>query len=302
MEFLKYQHVERLYTRNVQGILEGECHIFPKIDGTNASLWYDDGLQAGSRNRQLTLDNDNGGFYKWASEQDNLVNFFNANPNLRLYGEWLIPHSLKTYKDEAWRQFYVFDVVFDGAGDDDKVEYLPYYEYSRILDDFDINYIEPISIISNPTDDDIKNCLDINTYLIKDGNGVGEGIVIKNYTYKTKYEDVHWAKVVTSEFRKKHAKEMGGMLNAPTDSVESKIIDKYLTEALVQKNKAKIENENDGFFESKKIPELLERVFYDLINEDCWNFVKKYKYPIIDFAKLKRDSILAIKEIVPELF
>ena len=46
------------------GIELGKVYVFPKIDGTNGSVWIDDGIiKAGSRNRELTLDNDNAGFY-----------------------------------------------------------------------------------------------------------------------------------------------------------------------------------------------------------------------------------------------
>ena len=63
MEFLKYQHVERFGTTETQGIENGMCYVFPKIDGTNSQLWWDNGLKAGSRNRELFIDNDNAGFY-----------------------------------------------------------------------------------------------------------------------------------------------------------------------------------------------------------------------------------------------
>ena len=64
--FFKYQHVERLGTTETNGIEMGMCYIFPKIDGTNSQLWWNNGLKAGSRNRELYLDNDNAGFYNWA--------------------------------------------------------------------------------------------------------------------------------------------------------------------------------------------------------------------------------------------
>lgn len=61
--FIKYQHIERIGTSEVEGILDGDCYVFPKLDGTNASIWMDDAeLCCGSRNRQLSLENDNGGF------------------------------------------------------------------------------------------------------------------------------------------------------------------------------------------------------------------------------------------------
>lgn len=61
--FYKYQHVERLGTTETNGIEMGMCYIFPKIDGTNSQLWFNEGLQAGSRNRHLEVENDNAGFY-----------------------------------------------------------------------------------------------------------------------------------------------------------------------------------------------------------------------------------------------
>ena len=37
--FVKYQHIERFGTQETEGIENGTCYVFPKIDGTNASLW-----------------------------------------------------------------------------------------------------------------------------------------------------------------------------------------------------------------------------------------------------------------------
>ena len=51
--FVKYQHVERFGNLEVQNIELGQCYIFPKIDGTNASVWLEDGdVKAGSRTRE----------------------------------------------------------------------------------------------------------------------------------------------------------------------------------------------------------------------------------------------------------
>jgi len=59
MKFKKYQKIRRIGDDRTKGILNGRVSVFPKIDGTNASVWMDDGkLKAGSRNRELTLEND----------------------------------------------------------------------------------------------------------------------------------------------------------------------------------------------------------------------------------------------------
>lgn len=294
MEFKKYQHVERFGTTEVEGIDLGKCYVFPKLDGTNGSIWKDEkGIQAGSRNRHLSLDNDNAGFYSWVLNNKNLELFFNTYPNLRLYGEFLVPHTLKTYNDNSWRNFYVFDVM-EGEN------YLEYDTYSKILDEFSIEYIPPICIVSNPSYERLLNQLEKNSYLIKDGSGVGEGIVIKNYSFRNKFNRVVWAKIVRNEFKANHQKVQ------PTEIKEAKIIEeeiakKYVTEVLINKEYSKITIENNGW-SSKYIPRLLQTIFYCLVKEEIWNIVKDFKNPKIDFGRLNHFTIQQIKMNKPEIF
>lgn len=42
MKFEKYQHVERLGTVAVEGILDGIVYVYPKLDGTNTSVYLND--------------------------------------------------------------------------------------------------------------------------------------------------------------------------------------------------------------------------------------------------------------------
>ena len=293
MEFKKYQHIERFGTTEVEGIQNGKCYIFPKIDGTNASLWWSNGLKAGSRNRELSIDNDNAGFYKWALGQEHIIQFLKSNPEVRLYGEWLVPHTLKTYNDNAWRNFYVFDVM---VGD----EYADYTKYSELLQQHNIEYIPPICIINNPLYERLIGLLEQNDYLVKDGNGIGEGIVIKNYDYKNKYGRVVWAKIVSNEFKGKHKKAMPNEIKEK-NLVEKDIVDKYITRSLLDKEQSKIENEMNGW-SSKYIPRLINVVFYNLIREESWNFVKEFKNPTIDFKRLSFFTTSKIKELKPDVF
>lgn len=292
MQFEKYQHVERIGTTETSGIEMGMCYIFPKIDGTNGSLWWNNGLQAGSRNRHLTIDNDNAGFYQWALSQSYFTDFFNKNPFLRLYGEWLVPHTLKTYSKDAWNKFYVFDVMLGE-------EYVPYEEYKVILDEFGIEYIPPICKVENPSYERLINQLEKNGYLIEDGNGTGEGIVIKNYGFKNRFGRTTWAKIVKNDFKAKHAKVDVTELKE-SKIIEQEIVDKFVTKALVEKEYSKIEVESG--WTSKQIPRLLNTVFYCLIKEECWNFVKEFKNPSIDFKRLSFFTTNKIKELMPQLF
>ena len=49
-------------------------------------------------------------FCKFARSNPNIEAFLIEYPYLRLYGESLVPHSIKDYREDAWRKFYVFDV------------------------------------------------------------------------------------------------------------------------------------------------------------------------------------------------
>ena len=292
MEFLKYQHLERFGTVETAGIEMGMCYVFPKIDGTNSQLWFDGELKAGSRNRVLSVESDNAGFYNWALRQPVFELFFAEYPNLRLFGEWLVPHTLKTYQKTAWNNFYVFDVM-DGEN------YLTYEVYKGMLDELGIEYIPPICKVANPTYDRLIAQLDKNGYLIEDGAGTGEGVVIKNYEYKNKFGRVVWAKIVKNEFKASHQKcEVGEIKECKI--IEQEISEKFITLSLVEKEVAKIEAEIG--WTSKQIPRLLNTVFYCLVKEEGWNFIKEYKNPTIDFKRLNSFAIGQVKQLMPNLF
>lgn len=310
MEFRKYQHLERFGTSEVQNIELGTVYVFPKIDGTNASVWLgEDGqLRAGSRTRELSLEADNAGFL--ASLQtghgQNVLQYLQENPTHRLYGEWLVPHSLKTYRADAWRRFYVFDVAIDKLPEeiahdsDDKVKYLPYDVYKPLLEEHGLDYINPVKIIKNGDYDSFIHELQLNCFLIEDGKGCGEGLVLKNYDFRNRFGRQTWAKIVTSEFKEKHAKEMGAPVHAERKLIEEAIAAEFVTQALVDKVHSKIDL--DGGFTSRKIPQLLHTVYYDVVREDCWNFIKAHKNPTINFGTLQHFVFGRVKSLKPELF
>jgi hypothetical protein len=296
MSFIKYQHLERYGNTEVEGIEVGTCYVFPKLDGTNGSVWFEHGtLRCGSRNRELSPDNDNAGFMNAMMVDKAVISFLNNDRDLILYGEWLVPHTLKTYNDDAWRKFYVFDVF-----DRNKERLLSYDEYSAPLVAAGINVIAPIAIIKNGSIEHFTECLSKAHYLVKDGEGAGEGVVIKNYDYKNKYGRQTWAKIVGNEFKAKHHLKMGAPV-VGCEIVEEKIAAKYVTQALVDKVEAKIVNEMGGW-SSKYIPRLINTVWYDVVTEETWNFVKEFKNPKVDFKVLSHYVTAKIKELKKELF
>ena len=295
MDFKKYMHLERYGNDAVDGIEAGINYIFPKLDGTNAQVWMDEdgNIRAGSRNRTLTLDNDNAGFYNWVVQQANLKEFFEEFPDYRLYGEWLVPHSLKTYREDAWRKFYIFDVESPYGNKQ-------YEDYQPMLDKHGLDYLAPLAIIKNGSYEQYQRCLEKNVFLIQDGQGIGEGIVIKNYGFVNKFGDQIWAKMISNAFKEVHHKEMGAPI-VGHDLIEEKIVRDFVTGDLVKKVYAKIVIDQGGW-ESKYIPRLLETVFYDLITEEVWDILKKYNNPKIDFRLLKTLTIAEVKRTMSTLF
>ena len=294
--FKRYQHVERFGTDEVDGIELGNCHIFPKIDGTNGSIWLeDDGVHFGSRNMEL-LDHDNQGFKTGLEHDERIIGYLANHRGHRLFGEWLVPHSLKTYRDEAWKKFYVFDVCVDI---DDGVEYLPYEVYTPLLEEFGIEYIPLLAYTKNATYEQLVELLEKNTFLVKDGLGTGEGVVIKNYSFKNRFDRTTWAKIVKAEFKEIHSKTMGAPIINGEAMVEEKIVEKYLTSAVIEKEYQKIAV--DGW-KSEYIPKLFGVIYHTLVTEEIWNILKEFNKPKIDFKTLNHLVIQKVKSEKREIF
>ena len=295
MDYKSYQHIERFGTSETDGILEGEVFLYYKIDGTNACIWLkDDGtLGFGSRKRELSLDKDNAGFMNaLIKESDRYLSYLKKHPTHIIYGEWLVPNVLKTYKKEAWKHFYVFDVY-----DTTREQYLDPMEYIHEFQFLGIGTIPTIAILTNPTIEQVKGLLDrTGDFLIE--KDLGEGIVIKNYEYRNKYGRQTWAKILTEDFSSK--KKDGRIKNKEfkvDGKVENEIVNKYLTPEFVQKEQAKIV-EIRGEWSSKYIAELLGKVFHEFWRDNWESIFKKYHYPTIDFRLLKSCCDNYVKDVV----
>lgn len=295
METQFYQHVVRLGTDEVEGILNGTVYVYTKLDGTNTGVHYENGqVIVNSRKRELTEEKDNAGSREYVLSQEKYKKFFEDYPNLYLYGEFLVKHTVRTYKDSAWRKLYIFDVV-----DYDNNRYLSYEEYAPILDKYNIEYIPLIAKLENPTKEEVVDCLNKTTYLQKDDN-LGEGIVIKRYDgWRNKYNRITWAKVVRTEFlasKKTH--------NTVSEiSKEQEIADTFCTDAFIEKELTKVLNDiGKENWNNKYIGRCLNTVWHTLIEEESWNIIKKYKNPTINFSVLYTVVQLKTKDVMHELF
>jgi len=302
-DFKKYQHVERLENEEVAGLLEGTVYLFAKLDGTNASIWTQDGhIKLGSRNREVTAEADNQGFYAWFHDggpsQLALSELLKANPSLVVYGEWLVPHTFKGYYDTAWRRFWAFD-VFDTA----QGRYLAYEEYSELFDRYGLDcYVPCAAKLENPTAREVgEHAADASKFLVRD-NMPGEGVVVKRYDFVNQWGNVKWGKVVLSEFLE-HKKKTKTVRVAEGETLERAMVEDFLTEAMVDKTIAKICAEHGTGWRQEYIGQLLGTVWHEFFVEELWNAVKKHKVRgDLNIGRLNTEVILRTKQLKPAHF
>lgn len=307
MEFKKYQHIVKLGCDEVDGILNGTVYLFYKIDGTNSQIFLkDDGatLGFGSRNREVSPADDNAAFATTFEDEDHKneynerLRILQAHPNYIIYGEWLVPHTLKTYAVDAWKKFYVFDVLDTATG-----KYLTYEEYETLFSGCsDVSIIPLLAKLENPTADDIKAKLqDTGHFLCV--SGLGEGIVIKNYEFINKYGRRNWAKRLTEDFlstkhgTRQHNKQVKqGQCEHPT---EEKIIEKYLTVEHICKEYYKLcEKYKEAVLNPSHTFELLNVVFHEFISDNWEIILNKLHLPTINFKVLKQLSDDKVKQTI----
>lgn len=299
-QFIRYPHLSKFGNKEVENIEFGITHIFPKLDGTNASVWFDERLRCGSRNRELdtvSFQNDNAGFANANVGNEKLGLYFQHNPNHILYGEWLVPHTIKNYREEAWRRFWIFDVFDRTTG-----KFLPYEVYQPQLEEAKLDYIPCIKKFQNGSwDNFMHEARNHAGFMLPDG-GIPEGIVIKNYEWTDKHNHYTSAKIVLAEFKDKFHAAMGVNLEENVSNAQ-RIVNKACTQALIEKEYAKILVESgEEDFPRKLIPKLLHTVFYSVVTEELWDCLKDISYGLVNFKELQQLVFQKVKATKTELF
>ena len=312
MVFIRYQHVERIDAEEAEGLLDGVCHIFPKMDGSNMCAYSEDGeVRTMSRNKEIHPPEP---FAEFIKGNEGVRRFLADFPGLRLYGEWMVPHTVRSYVPETWNRWFVFDVTAEdpdaeyGWGDGKLLScagrtYIPYEEYSPILDAYDIEFIPPLAVIDHPCMEELERIADEgNTWMVADGAGCGEGIVVKRYGFVNKYGRTNWAKVLNRSFCVFKVASRGNRSEEKRDgtTTEREIALKYVTQELVDKEYSRIRAESES---GKAVPgQLLGTVWHCVVTECMWDAVKRFKSPVVDFKLLRRECELRTKMMRPEVF
>jgi hypothetical protein len=298
-----YDHLERLGGDEVEGIDIGTVHVYPKLDGANGRVGMLGGdIRCGSRTRVLGQAGELQGFYDHVQGQkDRFEAYINRLSELlqkerdrfTLYGEWLVPHTLKAYREDAWKRFWIFD-VHDGE------KYLHQELWEPYTGAYNLDVIPLLRTYIDPSEDQMRGCIHSNTFLITDGGGLGEGVVFKNYGWRNKFGRQQWAKVVRNEFKESNLRVFGTPTIPGEQQVERDIARTGITQALVAKERAKIEQETTE--RKVLIPRLLETVYHALVTEELWTPLKKANFPSVNFKKLRAFSNALVKEFACDLF
>ena len=311
--FVRYQHVERIDADETDGLLDGVCHIFPKMDGSNMCAYSEDGeVRTMSRNKEIQSPEP---FAVFVENHPEIGRFLKDFPGLRLYGEWMVPHTVRSYRPETWNRWFVFDVTAEDPGAAyswgdgrelrcDGRQYIPYEEYAPILDAYGIEYIPPLAVLDRPGLKDLERLADEeNTWMVAEGAGCGEGVVVKRYGFVNRYGRTNWAKVLNRSFCVFKVASRGNRYEEKhdrTSSTEHEMALRYVTQDLVDKEYARILADAET---KKVVPgQLLGTVWHCVVTECMWDAVKRYKSPTVDFKTLRRECELRTKMLRPEVF
>lgn len=302
MTFKKYPDIRRLGDEDNKDILLfGEDTILAeeKIDGGQGSFWQEeDGIHFGSRNRDLTLENDTKMFAGFQTQlREHLVNLKEVvNPNYLYYFEWMAKHTISYTK----APFIIgYDIRIRHANNSEGMGLFIGREARE--QEFNRLKIENVPLIWRGTVNELKK-LEIRELIPKSKyyDGMAEGIVLKNYCRKHPHENHQlYAKLVRDEFREDNKAVFGNVRNKNSDS--SKIVEEFCTDARIRKAVLHF-IDNGEMLELKLMSKVPIYVIKDILKEEFSTIFDKYKF--VDFKELKQKipklCLRVINEMIAE--
>jgi len=291
--FKKYPKIHRVGKEEVEGILIGECHIQEKLDGANAQIWIDKRgeITCGSRNRELTEGFN--GFVDYVKTNEPIRKLLADNPTYRLYGEWLVRHTIG-YSELAYKKFYLFDITEVKDGEEVE-EFKTMAEVYDIAGRYGIHTPEYLGVYKNPALEELKPLVGKSVLGEK-----GEGIVIKNFSFRDKWGNHNYAKIVTEAFKENNAITFGGNNKHSESYWEMYVVNKYITLPRVQKVMHKIQPTIDEKLDLQHCPRIANSVYHDMLPEEIWEIAGKVE--TLNFKKLRalsmRKAIQIYKDIL----
>jgi hypothetical protein len=288
MTFIPYPKIYRLGTPETEGILDGLVTIHEKIDGANLSIWMEKGeIHVGSRNQEITEGFN--GAYEYCLNDSGIRKLLSDHPNYRLYGEWLVRHTLQ-YKETAYRKFYLFDIFVD-------TERLDQINIMTIAAKYSINIAKFFGLFSRPSLDKINQFIGLS-----DLGDQGEGVVIKNRDFINQFGDNCYAKIVTESFRENNGLKFEANSKHSESYWETWVTHKYVTLSRVEKAMNKSQPMIDTPLDLQHTSRIVGMVTHDIVTEEAWEIFNRV--PKLDFKVLKnilsKKIAFIYKEILSE--
>lgn len=268
--FIIYPKILRLGHEDTDGILEGKCHIQEKIDGANTSVWIEDGIiKCASRNHPV--ESGFNGFVDYIENHEGVNRLLKEHPDYRLYGEWLVKHTVQ-YNETAYKKWYMFDIHVGDAWYDTAVVNAHAITYG-------IDKPTLFATIDNPTMEDLNGFMGRS-----DLGQIGEGIVIKNPLFINKFFNRQYAKLVSEKFKEDNAITFGGNNKHSECYFEMWVVNKFMTLERIRKIMNKIQPTIDEKLDMEHTSKIINTAFHDMLTEEIWTIQKKCQS--IDFRKL----------------
>lgn len=267
---IKQNDGNELTEDNTIGFEVGDrIQISVKVDGANASIALDDNgnLVAFSRKNELTATNNLRGFWNYVQTLDK--NQFADLGNMIIYGEWLVPHTVK-YFQESYNKWYVYDMY-----DKDTEKWLPQEFVKQFAESHGLIYIHVLYDGPFVSWEHCRTFCNSPAYSERQ-----EGIVVKN---QTKLNDPNnrqpfYLKIVNDSFKetqlKNHVKKVLDPQHVKEKQEADESAEQLVTKARILKEIHKMIDE--GILPEKLQPKdmgviaknLPKRIFDDVVKEE----------------------------------
>lgn len=281
----KFHHVEKLGHSECDGILDGHVIVQEKLDGANltvADMGGEHGLVVCSRRNPLYHSGETYNPFRGAVEwvlNSGVIGMLAKYPTWVLRGEWLVPHTIKDYSPDAFKQFYIFDVQIYER-DREELHYVMPTHWMPVCKEFQVPVAPLIREIPTPLKEEIVALADGPSML---GAQYREGIVVKNYNWTNKYGRKTWAKIVRSDFAEKCKLHMGAVKKDPPELRFAAIVDRHLVLKEIEKIRDRGEEPC-----VRHMGEIIGRCWRAAWEDNLWTFVKKEKVKEFDFRTAQK--------------
>lgn len=170
----KFVDISRFKTSYMDGFRKGDFIVVQeKIDGANAAIRTDGtNVYAQSRKNILSTDNTLRGFYDFVQALDKEKIIEVLGDDIILFGEWLVPHSVK-YPDDKYHKFYAYDAYCISTQ-----RYLPQGRVKKLAEKLGLPCVHTFYAGAFDGWDKITALVGKTAM----GGEYGEGVVVKNQT------------------------------------------------------------------------------------------------------------------------